>query len=165
MRLGTDLWVRDLHWFKFMLETFIESQIYNQNKIDGLNFITSVNFARRLNDFGQVNLCLNLLMMSMFIFMCFFPLRLRHIKLYTITVGRPCPNVLIPLHNICDFHVISKDWNSKQAEILLFYKRRRKIIYLSSKHKTLYAHIFFSTQWATFPDGHSCISWTNHFIH
>ena len=55
-----------------MLETFIESQIYNQITIDGLNFITSVNFARRLNDFGQVNLCLNMLMMSLFIFKWFF---------------------------------------------------------------------------------------------
>ena len=61
-----------------MLETFVESQIYNQITIDGLNFITSVNFARILNDFGQVNLCLNMLMMSLFIFKCFFfPLRLR----------------------------------------------------------------------------------------
>ena len=98
-----------------MLETFVESQIYNQITIDGLNFITSVNFARILNDFGQVNLFLNMLMMSLFIFKCFFfssqikKTMDEHIKLYTITVGRSCPNVLIPLHNICDFHVISKD--------------------------------------------------------
>ena len=98
-----------------MLETFIESQIYNQITIGGLNFITSVNFARRLNAFGEANLCLNLLMMSMLIFKCFSSQVKRtmdvHITLNTITVGRPCPNVLIPLHNtcICDFHVISKD--------------------------------------------------------
>ena len=131
MHLETDLWVRDFRCFKFMLETLIESQIYNQITIDGIKFIPRINLARRSNSLGHANLCLNLLMIFK---CCFFSSKVKrtmdvHIKLYTITAGRPCPNVLIPLYNICDFHVISKNWNSKKAEILLFYKRRRQIMF------------------------------------
>ena len=95
-----------------MLETFIESQIYNQITIDGLNSITSVTFARRLYDFGHANLCLNLLMMSMLIWKKFFFQVKRtmdvHIKSCAISDGRSCTCVTIPFHKICDFHVVSR---------------------------------------------------------
>lgn len=39
------------------------------------------------------------------------------IHVYQITANRPYPCVLLPLHNICDFSVMFKVWNSKKTVI------------------------------------------------
>ena len=114
-----------------MLETLIASQIFRQFTILGLglNFITHVNCeARWKYSFGHANLCLNPLVISMLIRKVFQVKRTMdvHMEVYTITTGRPCTCVLIPLRNICDFSVISKvKRRYKYHYLSLFYKRIR----------------------------------------
>ena len=103
-----------------MLETLIASLIFRQFTILGLNSITRVNCAAKWNyTFGHANLCLNSLVISMLNRKVFQVKRTMdvHMEVYTITTGRPCTCVLIPLRNICDFSVISKVWNSTKTAI------------------------------------------------
>ena len=105
-----------------MLETLIASQIFRQFTIQGLglNFITHVNCeAGWKYSFGHAHLCLNPLVISMLIRKVFQVKRTMnvHMEVYTITTGRPCTCVLIPLRTICDFSVISKVWNSTKTAI------------------------------------------------
>ena len=126
----------------------MQFQIYIQLIILSLNFIISANCtARRKYRFGHANLCLNLLEMSILIRRVFQVKRTMyvHIKIYTITAGRPCTCVLMSLHNI----VISfffKDLQLKENGdinnyISLLYKRRQKISFLSSKRNIILASI------------------------
>ena len=62
-----------------------------------------------------------------------------HIKLYTITVGRPCLNVLIPLQNICNFMLFPRI--ETQRKRIYYYSTRDDEKYfsnhLNTKHCTL----------------------------
>ena len=127
----------------------MQFQIYIQLIILSLNFIISANCtARRKYRFGHANLCLNLLEMSILIRRVFQVKRTMdvHIKIYTITAGRPCTCVLMPLHNIRDIFFIFKDLQLKENGdinnyISLLYKRRQKISFLSSKRNIILASI------------------------
>ena len=131
--------------YDYVLETFIDFQIYRQFTIAGLNFITIVNYAaRRQYSFGHANLCLNPLMISILIRKVFEVKRTMdvHIEGSTITTGRPCTCVLIPLSNICDFEGLKLKENGDTNNYLsLFYKRRRKVMFQSSKHKIIHASL------------------------
>ena len=71
-----------------MLETLIESLIYRQITIAGLNFITSVNCkSGKLNSFFLANLFLNSLVVCLLILKVFADKRTInvHIEVYTIS--------------------------------------------------------------------------------
>ena len=137
VRLRGNSLLRDLHLFKFVLETLIASLIFRHFTILGLNFITRVNCAARWKySFGHSNVCLNTLMISMLNRKVFQVKRTMnvHMEVYTITTDRPCTCVQIPLRNIC-YSLLFQRFETqlkrryKHHYLSVFHKRRRKIMF------------------------------------